>query len=265
MGQQLRSQAPAGMGVVTGPTGCGKTTLLYGCLRYLAKQEQKVITIENPVEYLLPGMVQLQVQYKEGLTFERLLRASLRSDPDVLMLGEIRTDDALLVACEAALTGHKMMTTMHTKDAVRALGRMVELGASPYILCDTVKLVVAQRLVRQLCPDCSEPAEPKGELLDKARQLANHGGLDWSELPREFRAPVGCGSCANTGYRGRDVMVEALQMTPRLAAALGRGEPEDTLRRIAVDEGMTTLAADGIRRAAEGLTHVSEVLRIVGH
>ena len=255
--------APWGGIVITGPTGCGKTTILYACLNHLATPDRKLMSVEDPVEFLLPGVLQVPVRPQEGMTFATALRAFLRSAANVIMVGEVRDFETLQIVHQAALTGHLLLTTLHADEAARALTRMVEIGSDPFLVADSTKLIVAQRLVRRLCRECSVEGQPLASHLEQAAELARAGGLGWDALPKAFRQPRGCAKCHQTGFRGRDVIAEALEVTPEIGAALRRGASVEELRRIAVGQGMTTMAADGIRRAAEGLTTLEEVLRVL--
>jgi len=257
-------EAPWGMIVVSGPTGSGKTTVLYACLNHVSRPEVKVLTVEDPVEYLLPWAVQVSVQRDAGVTFESALRAVLRSDPDIIMVGEIRDVETLELAHQCALTGHLVMTTMHVSSAAGVLRRMEELGGPSYIIGESVKLVSAQRLVRRLCPDCSVEQKPSAELLERVTNIAFIGGLDWDSIPKNFREPVGCDKCKGIGYRGRTIIAEALEVTPEIIAAMESGAAIEDIQAIAVQQGMTTLSADGMRRAALGETSIAEVLRVTG-
>ena len=254
-------QAPSGIVFCTGPTGSGKTTTLYACLQEVIKPGAKVMSVEDPVEYLLPGMTQMQINLNFGLTFARALRSFLRSDPDVIMIGEMRDLDTLQIAAQAALTGHLVLTTLHTNSAASALTRIMDIGLPPFLVADTVKLVVAQRLVRVLCRDCSVAVEPTTSQLAQAQVLAQQGGLDWTTLPHKFRKPVGCAKCAQTGYRGRTTLTEMLEVTPAVGAALRRGARVEELHALAIKDGMTTICADGIAKAAAGATTLDEVYR----
>jgi excisionase family DNA binding protein len=257
-------KAPWGVILLTGPTGSGKTTALYACLNHVASPQLKVITVENPVEFMLPNVLHTEVRAHLGATFAVMLRAVLRSDPDVVLVGEIRDRETLLVSQQTALTGHLVLTTLHTNDAAAALTRMVDIGSDPFIIGDSTKLIIAQRLVRLLCPECSVERMPSRELLDDAAKVARAGGLDWDSLPQKFREPVGCAKCSNLGFRGRNVIAEALEVTPEIATALRRGAKPEELRAIAVGQGMVTMAADGIQKAAMGKTSLREVLVTVG-
>jgi len=255
---------PSGLIVVTGPTGSGKTTTLYGCLNALAGSELKIMSVEDPVEYILPWVTQVGINQAAGLTFPYFLRAILRADPDVVLIGEIRDLETLSIAQQVALTGHVVLTSLHTDGAAAALRRMVDVGSNPFVVGDATKLVIGQRLVRRLCPHCSARETPSRDALDEAVALSDAGGLKWDDLPRRFAKPVGCDRCNLTGFRGRAVVGEMLEMTPEIAKALREDATAGELTAIAVKQGMTTMAADGIRRAAAGETSLGEVLRLFG-
>jgi excisionase family DNA binding protein len=257
-------ESPWGLMIVTGPVGCGKTTTLYACLQHLACPEMKIMTIEDPVEFVFPWMIQVQVNEAAGMTFRTAVQAMLRSDPDVILIGELRDHSVLWIAQASALTGHLVFSTLHADEAAKALIRMVDMGSDPFLVIDTTKLIVAQRLVRKLCPHCSAPATPEPNTLRRAEEHARLGGLNWSSLDKGFRQAVGCAQCGHLGHAGRDVIAEALEVTPEIGKALERGASVDELRTIAVGQGMTTMAADGIRKAAEGVTSLDEVIRVVG-
>ena len=256
-------RAPWGLTVITGPTGSGKTTTLYACLHEVTTPELQIMTAENPVEYLLPWATQVGINPGLGLTFERAIRSILRSDPDVIMVGEIRDLQTLNLVHESALTGHVVLTTLHASDAAGALKRMVDMGADPFVVADATKLAMSQRLVRRLCPHCSVE-DPGPKPLDLAAEMARKGGLNWNALTPRFRKAVGCDKCGGTGYQRRSVISETLEVTPEIGKALRRDASVDELRTLAVGQGMTTMAADGIRRAAEGQTTLEEVLRVIG-
>ncbi|MBM3270861.1 MAG: Flp pilus assembly complex ATPase component TadA [Candidatus Sericytochromatia bacterium] len=253
--RQLRS--PFGLVVVTGMTGSGKTTTLYSCLREAAGPGNMVVTIEDPVELALPGVVQIQADADAGMSFPAGLRAIMQSDPDIVLVGEIRDAETLTLVQQLAATGHVVMTALHTDDAASALLRMVEVGGNAFLTSDATRAVVAQRLVRKLCLACRRPAKPDPALLAEARRVATFA---WDSLPGDFREPAGCAECAGIGYRGRTILAEVLVMSSALRAALLRGAGREELRAIAVGEGMTPIASHGILRAARGEVSLGEVL-----
>ena len=257
-------RSPWGLICVTGPTGSGKTTVLYSCLTEVAGPHVKTMSIEDPVELQLPWATQVPVRESAGMTFDRAVRAILRSDPDVILIGEIRNFETLMVAHQAALTGHLILTTLHANEAALALKRMVDIGSPPFVVADSTRLVLSQRLARRLCRECASDAEPEAARIEQVRELAAAGGLDWNALTPTWKKPVGCPKCGKTGYRGRTVIAEVLEVTPEIGRALREGASVDELRRIAVSQGMTTMAADGVRRAAKGDTTLDEVMRVLG-
>lgn len=249
---------PYGMILVTGPTGSGKSTTLYATLNAVSKPEINVITVEDPVEYRLPGINQVQVNPKAGLTFAGALRSILRSDPDVVLLGEIRDHETAQIAIEAALTGHLVLSTLHTNDAPSAITRLVEMGIEPFLVGSALDAVVAQRLARKLCPKCKEPYVPTPIELEAAR-------FPWvpgEELPEMFR-PVGCVACSKTGYRGRIALHEVMRVTEEIerhaVARSSSAEIADTARK----QGMLQLRDDGWQKVALGQTSIEEILRVV--
>jgi excisionase family DNA binding protein len=257
--------APSGLILLTGPAGSGKTTNLYSCLQHVSRPEIKVVTIEDPVEYVYPWMVQTQVDPSEGATFARLLRSALRSDPDVIMIGELLDGETANLSLQAAMTGHLVFTTLHADDTARALLRLVEMECPPFVIGDAARLVLAQRLVRLLCPHCSRETAAEPQRLAWAEHVARAGGLDWDSLPKRFRSAAGCDQCKQLGYRGRNIITEVMEVSPEIGAALRRGASVNELRTIAVGQGMTTMSADGIRKAAEGKTTLEEVFRLLPH
>lgn len=253
---------PNGLLIFTGPTGSGKTTTMYSCLMEMNAETSKILTIEDPVEYLLPGIVQTAVNVRNGYTFVSGLRAFLRQDPDVLMIGEVRDRDTLLISIQAALTGHLVITSLHTQDAADALTRMVDLGAEPFLVASSVAGIMAQRLARKLCQHCKQSAELPKAVLDDVRAKALAGGY---AIPKDavFYQAVGCEQCGQRGFRGRTGIFEVLEMTPAVREAFLNKAPKEELVAVAVKDGTHTLLADGIRKATEGITTVEEVLRVV--
>ncbi len=249
---------PYGMLLVTGPTGSGKSTTLYATLNLVSKPEVNVITVEDPVEYRLPGINQVQANPKAGLTFARALRSILRSDPDIVLLGEIRDHETAQIAIEAALTGHLVLSTLHTNDAPSAVNRLIEMGIEPFLVGSALDCVLAQRLARRLCLKCKQGYEPTRELLAASR-------FAWPEdepLPTLHR-PVGCSSCSKTGYKGRLALHEVMAVDhdiERLAVERGSKEAIETVARAA---GMTTMRQDGLTKVLQGVTSLEEILRVV--
>jgi general secretion pathway protein E len=244
-----------GIVLATGPTGSGKTTTLYAALGLRRPEEEKVITVEDPVEYHLPGVTQMPVHAKAGVGFAAALRSILRQDPDVIMVGEMRDGETAAIAVQAAMTGHLVFSTLHTNDAAGAVTRLVDLKVEPYMIAATLEGVLAQRLVRRICPDCRERYRPDPSA---AALLAGHPiGTLTLERGR------GCGACRQTGYRGRTGIFELLVMTDALRAALSGRLDLGAIRRIAREEGMRSLRQDGWAKVQAGITTVEEVHRVV--
>jgi len=250
---------PYGMILVTGPTGSGKSTTLYTTLQTVSRPEINVITVEDPVEYRMPGINQVQVNPKAGLTFASALRSILRSDPDVVLLGEIRDHETAQIAIEAALTGHLVLSTLHTNDAPSAITRLTEMGIEPFLVGSALDCVVAQRLARKLCDRCKEPySHDRAELARLGLMTSATADL----APVTYR-PVGCAVCSGTGYRGRVAVHEVMPITEEIERhAVARSASAD-IARTAREQGMLTLRQDGWAKVALGLTTVDEVLRVV--
>ena len=247
---------PHGIVLVTGPTGSGKTTTLYAALSVLNTPERKILTIEDPIEYRLPGVNQTQVQPGIGLSFAAALRSFLRQDPDVMMVGEIRDLETAQVAVQAALTGHTILSTLHTNTAASAVTRLLDMGVEPFLITSTVNAVLAQRLVRRLCPACREAYAPS------EAELAAFGVGDVGHTPATLYHPRGCTACGGTGFRGRVAILELLAMDDRIAhLVLERAEARE-VNRAATGAGMRTMLVDGLMKAERGETTVDEVLRV---
>ena len=248
---------PHGMVLVTGPTGSGKSTTLYATLTEISSPEVNIITVEDPVEYRLKGVNQVQVNHKAGLTFAAVLPAILRSDPDVVLIGEIRDRVTAQLAVEASLTGHLVLSTLHTNDAPSAITRLIEMGIEPFLVGSSVDCVLAQRLARRLCDFCKEPYRPTDSDLAAARWPEGELGR-----PETLWKPKGCRSCANTGYRGRIALHEVMPVTEEIERlAVERASAHD-VGRVAKDEGMTSLRFDGLMKCTLAQTAIAEVLRV---
>jgi len=246
-----------GLVLVTGPTGSGKTTTLYAAMSELDGIENNILTLEDPIEYQLPGVSQTQVSTKKGMTFASGLRSVLRQDPDIIMVGEIRDHETATITIQSALTGHLVFSTLHTNDAAGAVARLLDLGIEPYLVASSVIGVLAQRLVRRICPNCAEPYE----LSDR----------DWAKLqtsPRELpgaspRRGVGCAQCRQTGFRGRIGIFELLTIDPTIRRHISERSPVSVIETCAVKNGMKTLLDDGLEKIAAGITTPDEVARVV--
>jgi len=248
---------PHGMVLVTGPTGSGKSTTLYATLGEIARPEVNVITVEDPVEYRMDGINQVQVNVKAGLTFAAVLPAILRSDPDVVLIGEIRDRATAQLAVEAALTGHLVLSTLHTNDAPSAMPRLVEMGIEPFLVGSSLDSVLAQRLSRRLCEWCKEAYAPQEKDLSGAQWPFEVFGT-----PENFWRPVGCRSCAQTGYRGRLAINEVMPVSEEIERLTVRHAAASEIKKVAIAEGMVTLRDDGLRKTMAGLTSLEEVLRV---
>jgi len=250
---------PYGMILATGPTGSGKSTTLYATLNLLNRPDVNVITVEDPVEYRLPGINQVQTNAKAGLTFASALRSILRSDPDIVLIGEIRDHETAQIAVEAALTGHLVLSTLHTNDAPSAVTRLIEMGIEPFLVGSALDAVLAQRLCRSLCERCKEAyrAGPCG--------AAAESGSPWAEgeeMPVLYRHG-GCSSCSQTGYRGRMALHEVMTVSEEISRLAVARASTDEIGRTAREQGMTTLKADGWQKVRQGRTSIEEVLRVV--
>ena len=249
---------PYGAILVTGPTGSGKSTTLYATLNILNRAEVNIITVEDPVEYKLAGINQVQTNAKAGLTFASALRSILRSDPDVVLIGEIRDRETAQIAIEAALTGHLVLSTLHTNDAPSALTRLTEMGIEPFLVASALDSILAQRLARRLCEKCKERYQPSVEELKTARFPFDED----EDLPTLYR-PMGCTACGKTGYRGRLAVHEVMSVTEDIERLVVEKASSEDIGRVARSQGMTTLRDDGMAKAALGVTSIEEILRVV--
>ena len=247
---------PYGIVLVTGPTGSGKTTTLYAALQQINTPDKKIITIEDPVEYELSGINQVEVNSKAGLTFAGGLRSIVRQDPDVILIGEIRDKETADIAIQSALTGHLVFSTLHTNDAAGAVTRLVELGVEDYLLSSAVIGIMAQRLVRVLCPECKEAFVPEAQVCHKL-------GLPFTPTAEKpVYRPVGCRHCNDSGYRGRLAIFELMPVTERIRQSILDSSASSRIRDVALDEGMLLLRQDGWRNVEAGITSIAEVLRV---
>ncbi len=250
-------ERPNGMLVVSGPTGSGKSTTLYATLNAIVRPEVNIVTVEDPVEYRIPGINQVQVNAKAGLTFASALRSILRSDPDVILIGEIRDHETAKIAIESALTGHLVLTTLHTNDASSVMTRLTDMGIEPFLVGSALTCATGQRLARRLCEKCRRPAQ-------MTREGLNAVGFNAPEdIPRNFYDAVGCSSCAYTGYRGRIGIHEVMPIDHTLSSMVLQGASAADIEQVAIGQGMRTLRDDGWLKVAEGLTTVPEILRVV--
>lgn len=249
-------EEPNGIIYVTGPTGSGKTTTLYAILSELNKPDTNIVTVEDPVEYQLPGIAQVQVREKVGLTFASALRSILRQDPDVIMIGETRDQETAQIAIQAALTGHIVLSTLHTNDAPSAITRLIDMGIEPFLIASSIVIVIAQRLVRILCPKCKVKYNPPEELIKRL-------GLTPQEAKKiTFYQAKGCDECGGTGYKGRMPIFEIMEMTDAIGKLTMERADTTQIRKQAIADGMTLLVQDGVRRIKEGLTTIEEVLAV---
>ncbi|MFH1489130.1 MAG: ATPase, T2SS/T4P/T4SS family [Pseudomonadota bacterium] len=247
---------PQGMVLITGPTGSGKTSTLYSCMKEVKSDEVNIVTVEDPVEYELAGINQVQINEKVGLTFPFVLRSILRQDPNIIMIGEIRDVDTAEIALQSSLTGHLVLSTLHTNDAPSAITRLIDIGLPPYMVASSIIGIVAQRLVRMICPNCKEEYIPGAELLSRM-------GLDKRDLPFKFYRGAGCATCGKVGFKGRTVIDEVMIMGRQIRELIQSGGTADLLRDAAMATGMLTLGNSGLRKIEEGITTIDEVLKAV--
>ncbi len=244
---------PHGIVVVTGPTGSGKTTSLYAALNYLNRPERKILTVEDPVEYNIEGVNQIQVKPGIGLDFSSALRSIVRQDPDIIMIGEIRDQETAQIAVQSALTGHLVLSSLHTNDAAGSITRFLDMGIEAFLLTSTVNAVVAQRLVRNLCPECKAPYHPPPEVAARFDALPGKTTL--------FKA-VGCEHCSGNGYRGRSAIIEMIELSEALRSLILQGRDKNALAACAKREGARSMYEDGLQKVMRGITTLEEVLRV---
>lgn len=248
-------QKPNGIFICTGPTGAGKTTTLYACLRRINTLDSKLLTAEDPVEYEIDGIIQVPVNESIGLTFSRVLRAFLRQDPDRILVGEMRDLDTAQIAIQASLTGHLVLSTLHTNDAPGAVTRLVDMGTEPFLVAATLEAILAQRLLRKICSECKVAYQPSEAVLKQLNlKPADIGG-------KEFYTGQGCAKCNETGYSGRQGLFELLDMTDPLRELITERAATVVLRQKALELGMNSLRDDGLRNIYNGITTIEEVLK----
>uniref|UniRef100_UPI0026098CA4 GspE/PulE family protein n=1 Tax=Hydrogenimonas sp. TaxID=2231112 RepID=UPI0026098CA4 len=247
-------KVPYGIVLVTGPTGSGKTTTLYGALNNLKSVDKKLITVEDPVEYQMNLVQQVQVNTKVGLTFASALRSILRQDPDIIMIGEIRDQETLRIAVQAALTGHLVLSTLHTNDAISAITRMADMGIEPYLISGSLIAIEAQRLVRKICSYCKKAVEIPDHIVNELQEY----------IPEtyQFYKGTGCKECQGTGYSGREMISEVLRVDETLTSMIAREASKAELTQEAFKQGFVTMIQDGVNKALEGKTTIEEVLRV---
>jgi type IV pilus assembly protein PilB len=250
------TKQPMGMVLISGPTGSGKTSTLYGCLKTILSDEVNIVTVEDPVEYELAGINQVQINEKVGLTFPFILRSILRQDPNVIMVGEIRDIDTAEIALQASLTGHLVLSTLHTYDAPSAVTRLLDIGMPPYLISSSVVGVVAQRLIRKICPHCKEEYTPNPELLARL-------GLEKKDHSFKFFRGAGCSNCGNLGFKGRTSIEEVMIIGRQIRELIQTGASTDQIREAALATGMTTLRRSGLKKIKRGITTIDEVLKAV--
>jgi general secretion pathway protein E len=246
---------PQGILLVTGPTGSGKTTTLYGCLSRLNAPERKLFTVEDPIEYQLEGVNQIQVKPQIGLTFAHVLRSVLRQDPDIVMVGEMRDLETAQIAVQAALTGHLVLSTLHTNSAAATVTRLLDMGVEDYLVTSTVNGVLAQRLVRKLCPHCREAYTPLPSLITEL-------GLSVADGVPVFYRPRGCEHCQEAGYTGRIAVLEFLPLTDAIRELVHAHATAQQIQHAAASAGMLSMYEDGLRKAVQGVTSIEEVIRV---
>jgi len=247
---------PDGIILVTGPTGSGKTTTLYACLNVINRPDKKIITVEDPVEYEMPGINQVMVKTEIGMTFAAALRAMLRQAPNIIMIGEIRDEETANIAINAALTGHLVFSTLHTNDAPSAVARLADIGVKKFLIASAIRSIIAQRLVRKLCPVCKAPAD----LTERELRMLN---IDAAQMSNSsIYGPVGCEKCRSSGHRGRMGLFEIFKIDDEVSHMINEDLSSPQLRKRARELGMRTLREDGIRKVLSGMTSAEEVIGV---
>ena len=261
LGEEIKK--PHGMILVTGPTGHGKTTTLYAILHILNTPLVNITTIEDPIEYEFPRVNQTQVNTKTGITFANGLRALLRQNPDIIMIGEIRDDETVEIAIQAALTGHLVLSSLHTNDAPSAIPRLIDMKAPAFLLSSTVNLVIAQRLVRRICSSCIESYEPTPETISQIEEQIKFSGTDKVDIPKTLYKGKGCNVCGNSGFTGQIGIFEVFIITEDIRELIAKEVQVSELRKKAIANGMTTMFKDGLDKVEKGITTIEEIMRVV--
>jgi type IV pilus assembly protein PilB len=251
---------PYGMILATGPTGSGKTTTLYAILQILNTRQVSVVTIEDPIEYSVPGITQIPVNTQTNLTFAAGLRSIVRQDPNIIMVGEIRDNETAAISVNAAMTGHLLLSTIHTNDAATTLPRLLDMGIEPFLIASTVNIAIGQRLVRKLCPDCKKPFDLKPEEREGLNGIIRDEIL---KSAKQVWKAEGCATCNHTGYIKRIGIYEVLEVTEPIRRLIMRRASADEIHTAAVEGGMTTMLEDGFLKAAQGITSLAELLRVI--
>jgi len=251
--------------ITTGPTGSGKTTTLYACINELNEPGVKIITLEDPVEYKLEGIVQTPIDHRHDFDFAKGLRAVLRQDPDIVMVGEIRDQETAETAMQAALTGHLVLSTLHTNDAAGAIPRLINMGVKPFVIAPALTLAMAQRLVRKLCATCKKEARLSPQTMEKAsyilKKIPQVAGISLPKVLQFFHSK-GCDQCGHLGYKGRVGIYELLEVTEKIQKLIFEQASMSEFKKVAIEQGMVTMAQDGLLKALEGVTDVEEVFRV---
>jgi len=255
-------RAPCGLLVFSGPTGCGKTTVMHAAMLHLASPEKVLMSIEDPVEIRLPGVTQMSVNKKAGVSYPDALRGIMRSDPDIVMVGDVPDDETVNAALQMAITGHLVTTQLHANDAALAIERLIHMGVDPFLLSEGLLMVSSQRLARRICSECKEPADVAPEVIKEFVRLAMEGGMAWPGGTPTFYQGKGCDRCLRTGYYSRTGIYELMVIDRALAGLVRTGAEPSKIRDAAIRQGMTTMFADGMAKAIAGETTVQEVMRV---
>lgn len=249
-----------GMVIATGPTGAGKTTTLYSILDVLNSRKRSIVTIEDPIEYTVAGVTQIQINQQTDLTFAKGLRTIVRQDPNIIMVGEIRDEETASISVNAAMTGHLLLSTLHTNSAAVTLPRLLDMGIEPFLIASTINVAIGQRLVRRLCQDCAKKRSISDIEKESLSEFITKEDLAVIEYSYE---PQGCANCGQTGFKGRIGIYEVLEITDNIKRLIMQRQNSTEIQQVAIEEGMTTMITDGILKASKGLTSIAEILRVI--